>query len=71
MVVLVVDAVAAGVPRRAHRKRSRRSGVVIALAAAFARATYFVAWIWHLLRRFNALRSDYEALFPHAAEAVP
>jgi hypothetical protein len=71
MVILVVDAVVAGVLAGLIANAAGGSGVVIALAAAFAGATYFVAWIWHLLRRFNALRSDYEALFPHAAEAVP
>jgi hypothetical protein len=69
-VILVVDAVVAGVLAGLIASAAGDSGVAIVLASAVAGASYFVAWIWHLLRRFNVLRSEYEALFPHAAEAV-
>jgi hypothetical protein len=66
--ILVVNAVLAGVLAGLIASAAGGSGVAIGLASAVAGAAYFVIWTWCLMRRFNVLRSRYEALFPHAAE---
>jgi hypothetical protein len=68
MVILVVDAVIAGVLAGLIASAAGGSGVAIALAAAVAGASYLAASIRRLSRRFEVIRSEYSALFPHAAE---
>jgi hypothetical protein len=69
MVILVVDAVVAGVLAGLIANAADGSGVVIASASAVVGVSYFGVWIWRLVHRFQVVRTDYEALFPHAAEA--
>jgi hypothetical protein len=66
--ILVVDAVVAGVLAGLIASAADGTGVVIAVASAVAGTSYFVASVWRFVRRYNALRSDYEALFPHPAK---
>jgi hypothetical protein len=68
MFILVVDAVLAGVFAGLIASAAGGSGVAIGSASAVAGATYFAAWAWCLTRRFNVIRTEYEALFPHAAD---
>jgi hypothetical protein len=63
MFILVVDAVLAGVLAGLIASAADGSGVAIGLASAAASATYLAVWAWHLTRRFNVFRSEYEALF--------
>jgi hypothetical protein len=68
MFILVVDSVVAGVLAGVIASAADGSGVVIAVASAVAGTSYFVVWLWRSVRRYLALRSKYEALFPHPAE---
>jgi hypothetical protein len=71
MVILVVDGVVAGVLAGLIANAADGTAVAIASASAVAGVSYLAAWVWRLARRFQFVRSAYEALFPHAAEARP
>ena len=62
MLILVVDAVVAGVLAGLIANAAGGSGVLIALAAALAGASYLVAWIVLSIGRFQ--QRGYEPLFP-------
>jgi hypothetical protein len=66
--ILVVDAVVAGVLAGLVVSAADGSGTVIAVAAAAAGTSYLVAWVWYFARRIVAQDRKYEALFPHPAE---
>jgi hypothetical protein len=66
MVVLLVDAVVAGVLAGLVAGAADGSDAVIASVSAVAGVTYFVVWIWRLVRRVQHIRSEYVAVFPHA-----
>jgi hypothetical protein len=68
MFILVVDAVVAGTLAGLAANAASASGAVIAIAAAVAGISYFVAWIWYVLRRIRAEWLRYVALFPHPVE---
>jgi len=68
MFILVVDAVVAGTLAGLVAKAVDGSGAVIAIAAAAAGTSYFVAIMWFVLRRIRGEWSRYIALFPHPEE---
>jgi hypothetical protein len=67
MFILVVDAVVAGVLAGLIASAADGSAVAIAVASAVVGTSYFAAWTRHFIRRFNVVRSQYQALFPHAS----
>jgi hypothetical protein len=63
--ILVVDLVVAGVLAGLVANAADGSDAVIAIAAAAAGTSYFVAWFWYIGRRIRAQERRYHALFPH------
>ena len=68
MFILVVDAVVAGTFAGLVANAASASGAVIVIAAAAAGTSYFVAWIWYVIRRIRAEWRRYVPLFPHPEE---
>jgi hypothetical protein len=68
MFILVVDAVVAGVLAGLVANAAGGSGAVIAIVSAAAGTSYFVAWIWHIIRRITTGVRQYDAQFPHPEE---
>jgi hypothetical protein len=70
MVILVVDAVVAGVLAGLVASAANGSRVPIALAAAPAGASYLVAWISISFAGSTSSELNTRLWFPHAAEAM-
>ena len=70
MFILVVNAVVAGTLAGLVAKAVDGSGAVIAIAAAVAGTSYFVALMWFVLRRIRGEWGRYVALFPHPEELL-
>jgi hypothetical protein len=66
MFILVVATVVASTLAGLVANAAGAPGVVIAIAAAAAGASYLAAWSWHFIRRIRAWEREYEALFPHS-----
>ena len=66
MIILVVDAVVAGVLAGLAANAVEASGAVVAIAAVAASIGYLTAGSWRFIRRYRVFRRDYNALFPHA-----
>ena len=68
MVILVVDAVVAGVLLGLAANAIDGSDAVVAIASAAASIAYFTAGSRHFLRRYRTFQREYSALFPHPRE---
>jgi len=68
MIILVVDAVVAGVLAGLIASAAHASGTVVVIASAGAGIGYIAAWAWYVGRRILRQERRYRALFPHPPE---